>query len=94
MLGTATLQWVFLAFGAVGVVGLVVVFSRGATLPKVKRDSAMFVGGLLVIAHETLLGGATERPQLLVLAATMCGLPAFIHRDEKARSKKDPEATP
>lgn len=57
--------------------------------PKVGRDSVLFVGGLAGIAHETLVS-EQERSALLVLFATMVGLPAFLRSDEK----KPDEPTP
>lgn len=50
------------------------------------RDICLFFGGLAGAAHETLIASA-ERPTLIILFATMMGLPAFI----KADSKKDEE---
>lgn len=59
--------------------------------PKVKpkrkrhltRDSILFFGGLLGVAHETVIA-ETERPGLLFLFAGMLGLPAFLNKDELA----------
>lgn len=57
--------------------------------PKVGRDTILFAGGLLGIAHETLVA-TEERTTLLLLFATMAGLPAFLRGDEK----KDDETVP
>lgn len=46
------------------------------------RDIALFVGGLLIILHETVFT-SSERPTLLILAAAMMGLPAFFLKDER-----------
>lgn len=46
------------------------------------RDIALFTVGLLGIVHETAFTQSSD-PQLLVLFAAMCGLPAFLGRDEK-----------
>jgi len=46
------------------------------------RDSVLFIVGLLGIAHETLVS-VVERPSLLLLFATMAGLPAFLRMDER-----------
>ena len=50
---------------------------------RVTRDSAIFVSGLAILFHETVLTEAGERPQLLIIAAMMIGLPAFLRKDEK-----------
>ena len=49
---------------------------------KVARDTALFVVGILGVAHETLVSHA-DRPTLLLLFGAMIGLPAFIGKDEK-----------
>ncbi len=46
------------------------------------RDVALFVGGLLGVAHETLITHI-ERPSLLLLFAAMLGLPVILGSDEK-----------
>lgn len=51
-------------------------------VPKVGRDSILFAVGLAGIFHETVIS-ETERSALLVLFATMVGLPAFLRSDEK-----------
>lgn len=51
-------------------------------LPKIGRDTVLFVGGLAGIFHETVIS-ETERSALLVLFGTMVGLPAFLRSDEK-----------
>jgi hypothetical protein len=43
----------------------------------INRNTLLFTGGLLGVAHETLLQHA-ERPTLLILFAAMMGLPAFL----------------
>jgi hypothetical protein len=53
------------------------------------RDVLLFSGGLLGVAHETLLS-STDRPTLLLLFAAMMGLPAFLRQDSK--EPKDPDA--
>lgn len=49
---------------------------------RLSRDSVLFVAGLLGILHETVVS-AVERPYLLILFATMSGLPAFLRLDER-----------
>ena len=50
---------------------------------RITRDSAIFVSGLAILFHETVLSEApSERPQLLIIAAMMIGLPAFLRKDE------------
>jgi hypothetical protein len=48
------------------------------------RDLILFSGGLLGIAHETVIADV-ERPTLLLLFAAMVGLPAFLRQDERSR---------
>lgn len=45
------------------------------------RDAALFVAGVLGVAHETL-GNQPERPTLLILFAAMMGLPAFLQKKD------------
>lgn len=44
------------------------------------RDVVLFVGGLLIAGHETLLVSESD-PQLLILAAGMMGLPGILRAD-------------
>jgi hypothetical protein len=46
------------------------------------RDRIIFITGLAGVAYETLVTNA-ERPALLVLFASMLGLPAFLKKDDK-----------
>lgn len=55
---------------------------------RITRDGVLFVLGIVGIAHETLIA-QTDRPTLLLLFAAMIGLPAFLHKDEKAQKKED-----
>jgi hypothetical protein len=48
---------------------------------RITRDIILFTGGLLGVAHETLLGSA-ERPFLLAIFGGMMGMPVFLRRDE------------
>jgi hypothetical protein len=48
------------------------------------RDIVLFFGGLAIVLHEVFLS-ATERPTILLLAAAMMGLPAFLRADERHR---------
>lgn len=53
-------------------------------LPKDGKDARtwlLFIGGLAGVAYETLVSGG-ERPYLLVIFASMMGLPLFLRRDE------------
>lgn len=45
------------------------------------RDILLFFAGLAGIVHETAIA-ATAEPTLVVLFAAMCGLPAFLRKDE------------
>lgn len=55
---------------------------------RLSRDSILFVGGLLGIAHETVVS-TVERPYLLLLFATMAGLPAFLRMDERRAQDRE-----
>lgn len=46
------------------------------------RDRIIFLTGLAGVIYETLVSEA-DRPALLVLFASMMGLPAFLRKDEK-----------
>lgn len=59
-------------------------------LPKIGRDSVLFLSGLGGIFHETVIADQ-ERPTLLLLFATMVGLPAFLRSDEKKNDSKKKE---
>jgi hypothetical protein len=47
------------------------------------RDVLIFVGGMAFAAHEVFLRSEAERPTILILAATMMGLPLVLRADEK-----------
>lgn len=51
--------------------------------PKIGRDSIIFFVGLGGIVHETLINDGPPRETLLILFATMIGLPAFLRSGEK-----------
>lgn len=51
-------------------------------LPKIGRDTVLFVCGLAGVFHETVVAQA-ERPSLLFVFAAMIGLPVFLRADEK-----------
>ena len=59
------------------------------TRRRVSRDSILFVAGLAGIAHEILVLDG-ERPSVLILLATMAGLPAFLGFDERRRKDREP----
>lgn len=54
------------------------------------RDATLFIGGLLGVAHETLLR-AEAREMLLIVFAAMMGLPAFLRLDERKAEEADDE---
>jgi hypothetical protein len=55
------------------------------------RDRIIFITGLLGVGYETLVTHG-ERPALLVLFASMLGLPAFLKKDDaKADEEKKPD---
>lgn len=47
------------------------------------RDILIFVGGMAFAAHEVFLREQSERPTILLLAATMMGLPLVLRADER-----------
>jgi hypothetical protein len=49
---------------------------------KTVRDGVIFFVGIAGVAHETLASGDAD-PTLLLLFASMIGLPAFLHKDER-----------
>jgi hypothetical protein len=49
---------------------------------RITRDGVVFTAGLIGVFHETAIR-EVERPTLLILFATMIGLPAFLRSDEK-----------
>jgi hypothetical protein len=51
------------------------------------RDRIIFLGGLAGVGYETLVTHG-ERPALLVLFASMLGLPAFLKKDDKAADEE------
>lgn len=61
-------------------------------LPRMARDTILFVVGLAGIAYVTLTNGG-DRPTLLILFGAMVGLPAFLRSDE-ARQKDVPPPPP
>lgn len=56
---------------------------RRRRLPRLTRDTVIFLAGLAGMAHETLFAHA-ERPFLIAVFAAMLGLPAFLRFDERA----------
>lgn len=52
------------------------------------RSGLLFTGGLGAFIYEVATGG--DRPTILILAAAMMGLPAFLRVDE-SRSKPPAE---
>jgi len=51
--------------------------------PKLTRDSVIFGIGIAGIVNEAFIRSGEPRAQLLILFASMCGLPAFLRFDEK-----------
>lgn len=65
-------------------------------LPKDGKDLRtwlLFLGGLAGVANETFAAHA-ERPYLLVIFASMMGLPLFLRRDEPPDPPPGLPATP
>lgn len=59
-----------------------------------RRDTVLFIFGLLGIVYETAFDNI-ERPSLLVIFAGCLGLPAFLRSDEARRDDQDdPENEP
>ena len=53
---------------------------------RLTRDGVMFVAGLGLLGHETLIT-AGERPTLIIAALGLMGLPVFLHSDESVSKK-------
>lgn len=52
------------------------------------RDAALFIIGAIGVAHEEL-SSRPERPTLLLLYASMMGLPAFLRKDENRKDDSE-----
>ena len=52
-------------------------------LPRLTRDTALFIAGLGLTINEALIRSGPERPSMLVLFAAMMGLPFILRADEK-----------
>jgi hypothetical protein len=52
------------------------------------RDVVLFVAGLAGVAHQTLIASAPST-ELLIVFASMMGLPAFLRKDEHRSGKAD-----
>lgn len=57
------------------------------SVSKALRDVAIFVGGAVGFVHEVFFTTA-DRPFILILSASMMGLPAAIRLDEFRRTGK------
>lgn len=71
--------------------------ARLRLLQALNRNTILFTGGLLGVAHETLLQHGS-RPTLLILFGAMMGLPAFLSPTDsggigfdRQRHKEEPE---
>jgi hypothetical protein len=62
-------------------------------VPRIGRDTILFIVGLAGIFHETVIS-EDERAALLVLFATMIGLPAFLRSDESSAESAPPTVSP
>ena len=51
--------------------------------PRITRDGVIFGVGLSGIFHEAIIRDGEPRDTLLILFATMIGLPAFLRMDDK-----------
>lgn len=52
------------------------------------RDRVIFLSGIAGVVHETVVSKG-ERPALLVLFASMIGLPAFLRKDENSEKNEN-----
>lgn len=52
------------------------------------RDSILFLGGLAMLYHETVVTEG-ERPFILAAAIAMLGLPPLIWQDQKRQEKEE-----
>jgi hypothetical protein len=57
------------------------------------RSAALFVVGLSAFVYE-VISNQGERPTILILAAAMMGLPAFIGMDERRRNNNNGKTPP
>jgi hypothetical protein len=55
--------------------------------PKLTRDSIIFATGIFGIVHEAFIRNGDVRTELLLLFATMCGLPVFLRADERQKAE-------
>lgn len=63
-----------------------------SAIPRISRDTILFVVGLAGIIYETVQNGG-DQPTLLILFGGMVGLPAFLRADE-AKNGKAPDSIP
>ncbi len=57
------------------------------------REYVLLGLGVVITVYETFVEHA-DRPQLLILAAGLLGLPTFLKRDEKPEKKETPPDAP
>jgi hypothetical protein len=57
--------------------------------PKIGRDSVIFLVGVAGIINEAFIRSGDPRTELLILFASMCGLPAFLRLDESRNKDED-----
>lgn len=53
------------------------------------RDSVIFLVGIGGIVNEAFIRTGDPRETLLILFATMCGLPAFLRMDEHRKKEEE-----
>lgn len=63
----------------------------GGRWPRITRDSILFFMGIIGISHEAFIRDGDPRTQLLIVFASMCGLPAFLRLDENRNKDEDAE---
>ena len=72
---------------------------RGMRIPKITRDAGIYLLGIFMLLHETLIA-AGDRPTLVYAACALMGLPIvmrvdeFRHRAEEAEEEEEPPPPP
>jgi hypothetical protein len=68
---------------------------RGVRIPKLTRDAGIYLLGIFILLHETLIA-AGDRPTLVYAACALLGLPIvmrvdeFRHRDDEEEEEEAP----
>lgn len=72
---------------------------RGMWIPKLTRDAGIYLLGIFILLHETLISPG-DRPTLVYAACALLGLPIvmrvdeFRRRDDEEDEEEEPEPIP